>query len=199
MLRPTAALVKVQITYNRFFFGGRRILLKVDLWGKNSDVQVNYDPNGERIFTLFTFLFTSCQNPKVCSKKNWSGIRNLSKDIWTHFMLPGQYFHELWTIFPAACEIFLWIIDNISSCLENISDNNGQYFQLPGQLECRWSSGPDSQRSQVFPNILQMQSCKYKFSGQSEGGGYLGPDIPNTPICHLPHSCASAETTMNLE
>ena len=63
MLQPDA-VVKVQITYNRPFCGGRHILLKVDLWGKNSDLQLNYGPKWDRIFTLFTFPITSCQKIK---------------------------------------------------------------------------------------------------------------------------------------
>ena len=41
--------------------------------------------------------------------------------------------------------------------MDNIFENNGQYFQLPGQLECRWSSGPDSPRSHFFQTFFK---CK---------------------------------------
>ena len=93
-------------------FRRRHILLKVDLWGKNSDLQLNYGPKWGRIFTLYTFSFASCQNPKVWipqivfnqkkkSENISSGLNSifswLGNILWNHiqyFQLPWKMFHQ---------------------------------------------------------------------------------------------------------
>ena len=90
-------------------FRRRHILLKVDLWGKNSDLQLNYGPKWGRIFTLFTFSFTSCQNPKVSIPQIVFNQKEISENISSG-------------------------LNSMCSWLGNILWNHKQYFQLPWKM-----------------------------------------------------------------
>ena len=70
-------------------------------------------------------------------------------------------------------------MDNISSCLVNLSAVDPLF---------RTAEDPT-----FFEHSPKMQNCKAKFSGQSEWGGSLAPDIPNSQISSL----ESAQKTPN--